>query len=152
MGNHFHMMVRVRNEEEALNLVDSRTFPKFETFGKLVSRQFASLFSAYTQAFNKVYGRTGSLFQPNMKKKKVESDIYFSQLILYIHNNPVKHGFVKDPYDWPHCSIHKLAGIQPSKSSKLLEGSKSSVIKWFGGYEGFIESHAHIRTTRSLFD
>jgi len=27
--------------------------------------------------------------------------------IDYIHFNPVKHGFVKSPFDWSHSSIHK---------------------------------------------
>jgi len=27
--------------------------------------------------------------------------------IDYIHFNPVKHGYVNSPYDWPHSSIHK---------------------------------------------
>ena len=28
--------------------------------------------------------------------------------IEYIHNNPVKHGYVGNPKDWPHSSIHKF--------------------------------------------
>ena len=26
----------------------------------------------------------------------------------YIHFNPVKHGFVTSPFDWPHSSIHRF--------------------------------------------
>ncbi|HEY6528491.1 MAG TPA: transposase [Cellvibrionaceae bacterium] len=28
--------------------------------------------------------------------------------IQYIHNNPVKHGYVTNPYLWPYSSIHQL--------------------------------------------
>lgn len=153
MPNHFHMMVRVRSEEEVYLNLGSETSQKFETFGKLISRQFGSFFSAYTQAFNKVYQRKGSLFWPNMKKKKVENDDYFTQLILYIHNNPVKHGFVKDVYDWPHSSIHQLAGLQLSKNPKLLGNSEEkAVIDWFGGIEEFKKAHEDIGDLRSVFD
>ncbi|HKI45476.1 MAG TPA: hypothetical protein VKA08_09120, partial [Balneolales bacterium] len=122
MPNHFHMMIRVRGVEE----LDAKTFRKFRTFGmlgKVVSRQFASLFSSYTQAYNKLYGRTGSLFQPNMKRKKVTDESYFTQLILYIHNNPVKHGFVRDLYDWPYSSVHWFTNgrQQRRQHSKSLE-------------------------------
>ncbi|WP_016956276.1 REP-associated tyrosine transposase [Catenovulum agarivorans] len=27
--------------------------------------------------------------------------------VAYIHNNPVKHGYVSSPADWPYSSIHK---------------------------------------------
>jgi len=31
----------------------------------------------------------------------------FSTHIEYIHYNPVKHGLVKSPVDWPHSSFHR---------------------------------------------
>jgi REP element-mobilizing transposase RayT len=165
MPNHFHVMIRIRQEEE---LGNAAAFQKFETFGKLetailskvISKQFSNFFSSYTQAYNKVYGRTGSLFQPNMKKKEVTSDAYFTQLVLYIHNNPVKHGFVKNLCDWPHHSYHYITGDmekQPayyklSKSFKLLESSRSEVLDWFGGLTHFKLAHQSIGDIRSIFD
>lgn len=145
MPNHFHAMICTRSEEEV------RTFQKFETFGKLVSHQFARLFSSYAQAFNKVYSRRGSLFKPNVKKKPVTSDEYFTQLILYIHNNPVKHGFVKDPWDWPYSSIHET--FQKFKTfGKLSPTAKQTVIDWFGSVESFKGSHRNIDEIKSVFD
>ncbi|MFC4870527.1 transposase [Negadavirga shengliensis] len=57
MPNHFHFLVGVR-PEEALR----KTFPKFETLEKFVPKRFSNFFSSYTQSFNKVYERKGSLF------------------------------------------------------------------------------------------
>jgi REP element-mobilizing transposase RayT len=155
LANHFHAMVRVKTRLE-VNGID---FQKYETFGKFVSKQFANCFSAYTQSYNKVYKRTGSLFQPNMKRKSVDSDTYFTRLILYIHNNPVKHGFVKNAWDWPYSSIHHFID-EPAKDSKLLadcskkllETSKDKVISWFGNVDEFERAHAEIREVRSVFD
>lgn len=30
--------------------------------------------------------------------------------IEYIHQNPVKHGYVQNALDWPHSSVHKFYG------------------------------------------
>ena len=70
MPNHFHLLVRIKDAEALL-----QTFPKFETLEKLaasniISKQFANLFSSYTQAFNKKYDRKGSLFQKIISSRK----------------------------------------------------------------------------------
>lgn len=105
MPNHFHLLVKLKSEEEIAS-----TFPKFRTLEKLeaksnfLSKQFANFFSSYTQAFNKVYGRRGSLFLKNFKRKEVQDDEYLKALVVYIHLNPVKHGFTKRCTDWEWTS------------------------------------------------
>ena len=49
--------------------------------------------STYAKGFNVKYNLSGSVLEHTFKKKKVDSKIYLKRLILYIHNNPVKHGF-----------------------------------------------------------
>jgi REP element-mobilizing transposase RayT len=113
MPNHLHLMVRVRREKEVLDFLrdkkDNPTLQGFKTLGgfsKIISRQFSHLFNSYTQAYNKKYDRKGSLFIPNFQRKEITSNEYFTRLIVYIHNNPVHHGFVKEAGDWPHSSWH----------------------------------------------
>jgi hypothetical protein len=138
------MMVRIRSKKEIEGVI--KNFQKFEIFSKLISKQFSNFFSSYTQSFNKVYSRTGNLFQSSMKKKEVINDAYFTQLILYIHNNPVKHGFVKHIYDWPFSSIHQLTH---SGATKL---NKSEAINWFGDLHQFKQAHQNIEAIESVFD
>jgi len=40
---------------------------------------------------------------------------HFERHFDYIHYNPVKHGYVKCPHDWPHSSFHRWvkAGVYP---------------------------------------
>src|SRR5690554_2256509 len=101
MPNHFHLLVKIKSEEEI-----NSTFPKFRTLEKFddktnfLSKQFANFFSSYTQSFNKVYGRRGSLFLKNFKRKEILDENYLRNLILYIHLNPLKHGFTNDILDW----------------------------------------------------
>ncbi|CAN5607619.1 hypothetical protein BH23BAC1_BH23BAC1_25780 [soil metagenome] len=159
LGNHFHAMIRVRSEEEIIAFARNRNLQGFKNIeglegliGKIVKQQFSNFSNAYAKAYNKEYSRNGSLFQASLKKKKVASDAYFTQLILYIHHNPVKHGFVKDPYDWPHSSIHQLSDNQLSKSLKLMRSSKAAVIDWFGGETDFKIAHEVVRNMKSVFD
>lgn len=120
MPNHFHLLVKIKTEEEIVSTSFS-AFPKFGTLEKLeksgkleklkkletlesksnfLSKQFANFFSSYTQSFNKVYGRRGSLFLKNFKRKEILDENYLRNLILYIHLNPLKHGFTNDILDW----------------------------------------------------
>jgi len=144
MPNHFHLLVRIKDVEDLV-----KTFPKFgtlEKFGEgatlenlsgsekekqlsfLLSKQFSNLFSSYTQAFNKVYQRKGSLFLKNFKRKAIHNDAYLQRLILYIHLNPVKHGFTTEITGWLHSSYSEFWEKQTALASQLF-GDKDQVEK-----------------------
>ncbi|WP_162418608.1 transposase [Cyclobacterium roseum] len=125
MPNHFHLLVGVRSEER-LRL----TFPKFQTLEKLVTRQFASFFSSYTQSFNKVYQRRGSLFIKNFKKTPILTEQQWQEAFLYIHLNPVKHGFVKNHPYWKWSSWH--AYENPAQPCRL---NNDYYLNFFDGWE-----------------
>ena len=67
---------------------------------RYVSDQFSNFFNAYAKTINKAYGRTGSLFQHPFGRVPITTDRQFWNVIAYIHQNPQKHGFVKDFRDW----------------------------------------------------
>lgn len=114
MPNHFHLLIKIKREEEIAS-----TFPKFGTLEKseaktnFLSKRFANFFSSYTQSFNKVYGRRGSLFLKNFKRSEVGDMSYLQNLILYVHLNPVKHGFVKEATEWAWTSYEKFPETNP---------------------------------------
>lgn len=137
MPNHIHFLVSIKDED-----VIASTFGKFETFQKLesrISKQFANLFSSYTQAFNKRYGRKGSLFMPNFKREEISSDSYYSSIVCYIHLNPVKHGFCAFPRDWSFSSF----GDYLHDRSTFV--NKNEVLEWFGNREQFLLMHEEAR-------
>lgn len=135
MPNHFHLLVKIKSEEEAVS-----AFPKFGTLEKLkeakkaksnfLSKRFANFFSSYTQAFNKVYGRRGSLFIKNFKRKEIPDQIYLRNIILYIHLNPIKHRFTTDIEEWEHSSYH----IFPEDREKLM-------ISLFEDHASYLSAH-----------
>ncbi|HOZ86095.1 MAG TPA: transposase [Niabella sp.] len=131
MPNHFHLLVKIKREAEVAS-----TFPKFETLekfedrSKFVSKQFSNFFSSYSQAFNKVYSRRGSLFIKNFKRKEVATDEYLKILLLYIQLNPVKHGFVSRNRDWQWTSYNHFPDKQPELFNRL-----------FGTVDNYKEQH-----------
>ncbi|MBI5566575.1 MAG: hypothetical protein HY870_16865, partial [Chloroflexi bacterium] len=99
------------------------------------NQAFANFFNAYAKAFNKVYQRTGALFQRPFGRILVASDAHFSRLVTYIHQNPQKHGFVTDFRNWPYSSYHAHLSAQ---ATRLQRGA---VLAWFDGCENFIMAH-----------
>ncbi|HYK75332.1 MAG TPA: transposase [Daejeonella sp.] len=134
MPNHLHFLIRIKEEKDL-----EETFGKFETFQKLewrISKQFSNLFSSYTQAYNKVFQRKGSLFIPNFKYKAVSSDAYLRTVLQYIHSNPVHHDFVNSIHDWPWSSYHTFLSQKPTSLKR------NEVLDWFGGTKAYNVSHS----------
>lgn len=105
MPSHYHLLVRQDGPEPA---------------GLLPQK----LFNSYTKAFNKRFGRTGTLFEGRFKAIQVDRDAYLLHLCRYIHANPVKHAVVAagDSLDdsailntlerWPYCNYPEWIGIR----------------------------------------
>lgn len=56
-------------------------------------------------------------------------------MIAYIHQNPQKHGFVKDFRDWKYSSY----GIILTEKHTVIK--RSEVMKWFGTKEEYLTLH-----------
>ena len=137
MPNHFHFMVGIREEGELAGYFEStgKDLIGFQNLSGLVSRQFSNFLNAYTKAFNKRYNRKGKLFLKSLNRKPVEDHTYYTRLITYIHQNPVHHGFVKEPPEWPFSSYHLFV------SGKKTRLERQKVLGWFGGRKAFLEFH-----------
>ncbi len=130
MCNHFHFQVRIKERTGSPSEGCQSYEQSYEA-----SRAFSNLFSTYTKAFNKAYQRTGSLFEKPFRRKLVDSDHYFTSLVVYIHRNPQKHGFVDDFRRWPYSSYRAILSDKPSRIQRGV------VLDWFGGRAGFEEAH-----------
>lgn len=139
MPNHFHFLVKVKSEESLASFwmkkFPNKTLQGHKPLEELVARQLAHFFNSYTQSFNKMFDRKGSLFMPRFKRKRIESDLYLTRVVHYIHANPVHHGFVKEIHDWPYSSYHAFLSSKPTKLQREY------VLHWFGGVSGSEEFH-----------
>jgi len=135
--NHFHFMVRIKD------LKDLTGFPK-PVRSRSLSQPFSNLFNAYAKAINKAYNRTGALFQRPFGRIEVASDAYFIWLVIYIHQNPQKHGLVDDFRTWSHSSYQTLLSTKPTR----LE--RDDVLAWFDGVDNFVVLHQQEVTERKV--
>ena len=98
MPNHFHLLVRAKNDNGVSSFME-----KIQT--------------AYSMYFNKKYKRSGSLFEGPFKAQHVSRDEYLKYLFAYIHLNPIK---IID-LEWKEKGISDI-----NKSEKFLNSYNSS--------------------------
>lgn len=133
MKNHFHLLVQIIRPN--LNPQGFENLEGLEITEKRINQQFSNLFNAYTKAINKRYHRTGSLFEHTFRRKKIDSVEYLKKVILYIHNNPVHHGFCEHPLEYPWSSYLTCISVKPTKLHR------DAVIGWFDNEAGFRHWH-----------
>lgn len=119
LPNHFHLLVRIKAVEK-INQDQIKPLKK-------PSQYFSNFFNAYTRSFNNAYQRTGALFQRPFGRIPVTSDAYFTQLIIYIHQNPQKHGLIDDFREWSYSSYQALLSSKPTRIQR------ETVLGWFDG-------------------
>jgi REP element-mobilizing transposase RayT len=137
MQNHFHFLIKIKEENEFINNViisPDRVQNPVRAVGN-PSLQFSKLFNSYVQAFNKRNNRHGSLFERPFKRKMIDNENYLKQVLLYIHNNPVHHGFCEHPMDYPWSSYLSCISLKQTKLQRDI------VIGWFDDLGNFKQNH-----------
>ncbi|MGV8815467.1 MAG: transposase [Gelidibacter sp.] len=115
LKNHFHFLIRIKELDEIkIDQLNYSTHIKINKEKVNPSKQFSHLFNAYTQAVNKKYDRTGSVFEKPFKRKVVTSQDYLIKLNFYIHNNPVHHRLVDTISDYKWSSYHSIISSKPT--------------------------------------
>ncbi len=160
MKNHFHVMVRIHNLDE-IGYLDSRRaksndlhlkwkthLPEIPdanfTIKPFPERQFQHLFNAYSKWFNIRHTRTGSLFENTFDRKLIDHQKYFRNMILYIHQNPLKHGIADHVLDYPWTSYLTIL------SSQATRLKRQAVIDGFSGIDVFETEHQVPQETSTI--
>ena len=147
MKNHFHLLLRIKDEENIGYVKSSARIKRIEYATKKKcnpSTQLAHMLNAYVKAFNRRYNRTGSLFEKPFRRLHVDDERYFRRLVYYIHNNPVRHGFCKSMLDYPWSSYMTLISIKPTKLQR------DTVLGWFNSKSEFFIYHSQTHETKIL--
>ena len=124
LRNHFHFLVRIKDVAENAE-------PRLP----FVGQAFANWFNAYAKAINSAYHRTGSLFQHPFGRIVVDTDSYYRQLVVYIHQNPQRHGLIDDFRQWPYSSY---AAFYSDRTSRVR---REEVLTWFDNIANFRAAH-----------
>lgn len=126
MPNHFHLLVGVKQD---LNLTGLIKHPS----NNPTIKAFSDFFNSYTQAYNKRYERKGNLFIRAFNRRPILDEQQWQETFLYIHLNPVKHGFVERTEDWKWSSWQ---GYQQMEKPSHLERNY---------YLNFFDGPRHVR-------
>ncbi len=98
-----------------------------------LSKFMRRLLTGYAITYNIKHRRHGHLFQNRYKSIVCEEDIYFQELVRYIHLNPLRANIVKtlselDKYPWCGHSV-----IMGRKTNEWQD--REYVLAWFGRKE-----------------
>ena len=157
MGNHFHFVVRIKENvvyryvsndlPKTKKQVETGKYKKWQTVEATSDEaplkkikpvpylHFSHMFNAYSRYHQTRFGRTGNLFERSFKRKMIDNEYYFRQAILYVHQNPVHHGFCSHPHDYPWTSYISHTADKPTWVQR------ESVRNLFGTDKNFKESH-----------
>ena len=146
LPNHFHLLVRIKMEPDIYEYIQSKDHklltPSEKLFlnkkipvGELTERAFKRFFQSYSMAFNKQYSRSGNLFYKPFKRVEVNKDSQFTQTVVYIHANSLKHQVVKD------FTLYKWSSWQSIVSELPTKLSRNELLEWFGGKDQFRRAH-----------
>ena len=139
MPNHFHLLVRIREEREIIQKVEHSEQKNYD-----VTQQFSNFFNSYARSMNNTYGRSGALFKRPFGRKLITSDEYLLQLVWYIHFNPQKHRFTRNFRKYEHSSYQAIL------SNVQTFVSRDEVLSWFDGRDSFAEFHDGIASEQSI--
>jgi REP element-mobilizing transposase RayT len=98
LKNHFHLLIKAK--------------PNMES--KIISQSFSNLFNAYSKAINKKYELNGSLFRDRFSRIRIGNEDYLKSLIVYVHTNPVHHGFTNNYESYKHSSYKAMISSGPT--------------------------------------
>jgi len=159
LENHFHLLIKVHPIQSIISHL--KRFFEFElsaaqnsflsapdesSLNQTVVSQLRSLFISYTIGINKKHNRKGNLFNRSCKRIYVDDISYLKKLVLYIHNNPIKHLLRKDINSYEWSSFFEL-----THDSKFL-CNQESLIKIFGREENLIEIHSKNNNYKEIAD
>ncbi|MCD4795481.1 MAG: hypothetical protein K8R54_19785 [Bacteroidales bacterium] len=173
MPNHIHFLVRIKDENEISfiprkneplsgqkatdrviltptavanpvgGLIETDNLKKDKKYNP--SNQFSHLFNSYAQSINKKHNRHRGLFERPFRRIWVDSEKYYKNLVIYIHNNPVHHNFTENFETYPWTSYKSIKSQKPTKLKR------NDVIEWFDDIDNFVYLHK-LKNNDSGFD
>ena len=97
-----------------------------------------NLLSSYTQAINRKYNRTGSLFTQNTKAKELTKSLnndYPFTCFNYIHQNAYSAKLVDKMEDWEMCSFKDYVGLRNGTICNKDLAQRLLDLNWDNFYE-----------------
>ncbi len=153
LPNHFHFLIRVKQRKEIVDYLAAKdNLLKCERHyldencckDELIEFEWRRFLTSYSMAFNNQYKRKGNLFNRPFKRGLVDTDIYFTQTVIYINANATRHKLCKDFRDHKWTSWHSVISDKPTQ---LI---RNELLEWFGGLERL--KNQHLKNAEYYYD
>jgi REP element-mobilizing transposase RayT len=126
MSNHFHFILKTKFKiDDSVSFKENGLHSEQCFYSKAISR----FISSYTQSLNKVYQRSGPVFESPFKRILVDSEEYLRNLIIYIHKNP------------SNFQDYKFSSYLAIISASATNLQREKVLELFDDRRNFIECH-----------
>jgi REP element-mobilizing transposase RayT len=121
MPNHFHAVVQGKNLAEALRLTKSYSARRTLEYLKMNGH---TRWLKKLKQFKKTHkvGRTYQFWEEGLHPKQLTTVDMVNQKITYIHDNPLKSGFVEHAVDWRYSSALDYFGEEGLIPITLFSG------------------------------
>jgi REP element-mobilizing transposase RayT len=135
LNNHFHILIQIKTKQELKSLPAFKNVADEDEMISIIHQKFSNMLNSYVRYYNLLNNRTGPLFDSRFKRKLVDSQEYFQNVLIYIHNNPVHHKICRKPSDYNWSSYEYY--MNEKKRLQFME----EVIADYGGIEAFRNAH-----------
>ncbi|HUI29327.1 MAG TPA: transposase [Candidatus Acidoferrales bacterium] len=95
MPNHYHLVLRQKHDGS-------------------IGSFLRTTFNTYTQAMNKRFGTSGTLFQGQAKIRQISTEAYCLRIVPYVHLNPVAAKLVSSVDRWQFSNYLEWIGKRKS--------------------------------------
>ncbi len=147
MPNHFHFLIKVKNEQTILNISIIEQTKKSNELSKceihindFMVDQFRRWLSSYSIIYKNKYNHDGSIFMRRFKRIEsvgLNRNIYW---LTYIHHNPIHHHYCTNYADWVYSSYNAYLSLNATKLCK-----KEVLNNWFSSNEDFLMYHEEFK-------
>lgn len=100
MTNHIHLIVSSRHNNLADIIRDFKHYTTIQIKKLLLKDRRQCILRLIENSFSKKKDQEFQIWQRENYPEVIETDKFFEQKLSYIHNNPVKKGYVEKPEDW----------------------------------------------------
>jgi putative transposase len=110
LPDHFHTIWTLPDD-------DARYAARWAVIKSGVTKKCRNLFGLGENTnISRSYRHEGDIWQRRFWELVIRDDQDFHRHLDYLHWNPVKHGYVKTPMDWPYSTFHRFVaqGLYPS--------------------------------------
>jgi len=111
LENHLHLIVQ--SDDIAKDIARFKSFTARKIIELLKSKNVKTILDQL-QFYKKAHkiDREFQLWQEGIKPKLIQGEQMMRDRIDYIHNNPVKRGYVDEPHHWRYSSARDYLGIR----------------------------------------